>query len=96
LYFYILGKSNLFFSTFTDGQGQCSQAILDRCAAEFGDIQGPVCAAQVRLGNGCKGIIVVVPGLSENTIRVRPSMVKFDAEKKTFNIVKVLTFNKWK
>lgn len=39
---------------------------------------------------------MVVPGLSENTIRVRPSMVKFDAEKKTFNIVKVLTFNKWK
>ncbi|KIJ51513.1 hypothetical protein M422DRAFT_44041 [Sphaerobolus stellatus SS14] len=80
--------------TFTDGQGVASPSLIQRCATELGE-SAPVCAIQVRVGDGCKGILVAAAEqslLPEDTVFVRKSMMKFPSNRNTLNIVKVAKY----
>ncbi|KIJ51524.1 hypothetical protein M422DRAFT_776761 [Sphaerobolus stellatus SS14] len=71
----------------------CSSVRIDSTfRKELGETA--VCAIQVRIGDGCKGMLVAAadPSLPENTVFVRKSMVKFLKNRNTSNIVNIWMF----
>jgi hypothetical protein len=71
-------------STFTDGAGICSAAVLAEAARMMGKALTPT-AIQIRLP-GIKGVLALAPEgvLSENEALVRPSMIKLDSDQVVF------------
>ncbi|CAK5281970.1 unnamed protein product [Mycena citricolor] len=76
--------------TFTDGVGNCSQALASLCAKALGKIAEPS-AIQIRMG-GIKGVLSVHPHLEDNQVCIRPTMRKFDSPLRDLGVMKVSGF----
>ncbi|KAK7057907.1 RNA-dependent RNA polymerase [Favolaschia claudopus] len=76
---------------FTDGVGNCSQALASRCAKALGSDQQTPSAVQIRMG-GIKGVLSVHPHLEANQVCIRPSMEKFDSPLMGLGVMKVSRF----
>ncbi|KAF7304518.1 RNA-dependent RNA polymerase [Mycena chlorophos] len=77
--------------TYTDGVGNCSQDLANRCAAALGSDRKEPSAVQVRMG-GVKGVLSVHPHLEANQVCIRPSMQKFASPLRGLGAMKVSGF----
>lgn len=77
--------------TFTDGVGKISPLVAAMVQSSLG-VQGqmPSCY-QFRLG-GCKGILVVDPSLSGQTVQIRPSQFKFESKSQELEVIRYSQF----
>ncbi|KAJ7142258.1 RNA dependent RNA polymerase-domain-containing protein [Mycena epipterygia] len=74
--------------TYTDGVGNCSQALATLCARALGSDQAAPSAVQIRMG-GIKGVLSVHPHLKLNEVCIRRSMKKFDSPSRGLGVMKV-------
>ncbi|KAF7300221.1 RNA-dependent RNA polymerase [Mycena kentingensis (nom. inval.)] len=77
--------------TFTDGVGNCSQDLANRCAIKLGSDRTEPSAVQIRMG-GYKGVLSVHPHLTGNQVCLRPSMRKFLSPLRGLGVMKVSGF----